>query len=322
MSITLVNAKLYVARVLAGGSSQETIDAAAEAILRGYSDWEEKKFWMWLRKDTSSATAVTGLTATAASAVVSAISNNLNFVNIGQTVTIAAADTATLAAGTTVSSYTRDSSGNIATITLSNAFGGTTDASATLTFSADIPITIGVNEYNLPLDYNVATVAKFTSNLHRTLIWRDQEYWDRVQPDESLTGMPSEFTTYNPVSEVTQNYGDTRLRFDRIPDATDTMRLRYYRQFNTSATSIDIPDHLLYKFLDYCRALLLEAKRAKDDPGSYRDSVIDAMEQAAEGDNIRNTEDDVNECIKSQFEMGLNGTPLWRNGDFDTYSGN
>jgi hypothetical protein len=278
MSMTTVNAKLYVARVLGGGSSQETIDAAGEAILRAYSDWEEKKFWLWLRKDTSSTTSVTGLTATSGSAIISTGGGFLNFVNIGQTVTIAAADTATLAAGTTVSSYTRDTSGNIATITLSNAFGGTTDTDATLTFSADIPIIIGVNEYNLPLDYNVASVAKFTSNLHRTLIWRDQEYWDRVQPDESLTGMPAEFTTYNPVSEVTQNYGDTRLRFDRIPDATDTMRLRYYRKFSTTGTSIDIIDNLLYKFLDYARSLCLEAKRAKDDPGGFRDSVLDAME--------------------------------------------
>ena len=319
MSMTLVNAKTYVSRVLGGASSQETIDAAAEAIQRGYSDWEEKKFWLWLRKDTSSTTDVTGVTATGASAIVNAPSTGtLNFVNIGQTVTISSG-TATLVAGTTVSSYTRDASGNVATITLSNAFGGTTNTNATLTFSADIPIIIGVNEYNLPLDYNAAVVAKFQLNLHRTLIWRDQEYWDRVQPDESLRGMPSEFTTYNPVAEVTQNYGDTRLRFDRIPNATDTMRLRYYRRFNTTATNIDVVNQLLYKFLDYCRHLLLEAKRAKDDPSGYRDSVLDSMEQAAEGDDKRNTEDDVNECIKSQHEMGLSATPLWRNGDFDTY---
>jgi hypothetical protein len=318
--MTTVAAKLYVARVLGGGSSQETIDAAGEAILRAYSDWEEKKFWLWLRKDTSLSTAVAGMTATAASAVITPTSTGfLNFVNIGQTVTIAAADTATLAAGTTVSSYTRDSSGNIATVTLSNAFGGTTDTSATLTFSANIPIVIGVNEYNLPLDYNVAAVGKFTTNLKRTLIWRNQEYWDRVQPDESLTGLPSEFTSYNPVSELTQNYGDTRFRFDRIPDATDTMLLRYYRRFSTTGTSIDIPDGLLYKFLDYARSLCLEAKRAKDDPAGFRDSAIDAMQQAAEGDDQRNTENDVDECIKSQHEMGMSGTPLWRNGDFDIY---
>jgi len=319
--MTLVNAKRYIADIVGGRASQETLDAAGEAILRGYSDWEEKKFWIWLRKDTSSTTAVTGVTATAASAIVNAPSTGaFNFVNIGQTVTISAG-TATLAADTTVSSYTRDASGNVATITLSNAFGGTTNTNATLTFSADIPIIIGTNEYNLPLDYNVGATAKFFAVQKRMLIWRTQEYWDRVQPDETLQGQASEFTTYNPVSELTQNYGDTRLRFDRIPDSTDTMRLRYYRKFNTTATSIDIPDALLYKFLDYCRSLLLEAKRAKDSPGEYRDSVIDSMEQAAIGDDERNTENDVDECIKSQHEMGISGVPLWRNGDFNSYYG-
>ena len=316
--MTTVAAKLYIARVLGGGSSQETIDAAGEALLRGYSDFEDKKFWMFLRKDTSLATPVTGLVATSASAVVTAVANNLNFVNIGQTVTIAAADSATLAAGTTVSSYTRDSSGNIATITLSNAFGGTTDTSATLTFSANIPIIIGVNEYNLPVDYNVGSNGKLITNLKRKLTWRDQEWWDRMQPDESLQGSPSDFTTYNPVSELTQNYGDTRMRFDRIPDSTDTMLLRYYRKFTTTGTNVDMPDGVLYKFLDYCRSLCLGAKRAKDDPGGFHDAALDGMEQAAQGDEKRNTEDDVNECIKSQYEAGSSG-PLWRNGDFDQY---
>jgi len=317
MSMTTVNAKLYIARVLGGGSSQDNIDAAGEALLRGYSDWEDKKFWVFLRKDTSLARAVTGLTATGASAIVTAVSNNLNAVNVGQTVTISSG-TATLAAATTVLSFTRDSSGNVATITLSNAFGGTTNTNATLTFSANIPIVAGTNEYNLPDDYNVGSNGKLISDLKRTLTWRDQEYWDRMQPDESLTGMPSEFTTYNPISELTQNFGDTRLRFDRVPTDSDTMLLRYYRKFTTDGTNVDIPNGILYKFLDYCRSLLLEAKRAKDDPGGYRDSALDGMEQAAESDEKRNTEDDVNECIKSQYEAGMNG-PLWRNGDFDQY---
>ena len=72
MSMTNVNAKLYIARVLGGGSSQDNIDAAAEALARGYSDWQEKKYWRFLLKDTSNNTLVTGVTATASSAVVNA----------------------------------------------------------------------------------------------------------------------------------------------------------------------------------------------------------------------------------------------------------
>jgi hypothetical protein len=318
MSMTLVNAKIYVSRVIGGGaSSQEPLDMAAEAILRGYSDWQAKKYWRFLMKDTSASTLVTGVTATGASASVSPPSTGaFDFVNVGQTVTISAG-TATLAAGTTVSSFVRGTDGVITSIVLSNAFGGTTNSNATLTFSADIPIAIGTNEYNLPLDYSAAAVGLFTVT-PRKLEWRTQEYWDRIQPNFTITGQPSEFTTYNPVSELTQNYGETRLKFDRVPDATDLMRLRYFRRFNTSATTIDIPDELLYKFLDYCRSLLLEAKRAQDNPGEYRDGVLDALEQGAQNDEDRNSESDVDDCIKSQYEMWSLGERLpWNNGDFD-----
>lgn len=326
MPMTLVNAKTYVSRVLGGGSSQETIDAAAEAIERGYSDWQMQKYWRFLLKNTSRTTSVSapaaanGATLSANGTMIAA--NALNFVNIGQTVTYSGTN-GSLAAGTTVSSYTRNTDGTIASIVLSNAVTGigTTEA-GTFTFSADIPIKDGTNEYNLPLDYNVAATAKFIStDKHRVLIYRDQAYWDRVQPDETLRGLAAEFTTFNPVSDATQNYGETRLKFDRIPDSDDTLRLLYFRKFNTTGTYIDIPDEYLYKFLDYCRSLLLEAKRAKDDPSGYRDSVIDAMTQAVSNDEEGSTESDVHDCIKSQYEMGLSGVPLWQNGDFNQYYG-
>ena len=238
---------------------------------------------------------------------------------MGVTVTISSG-TATLAASTTVFSLTRNTDGTVASITLTNAFGGTTNTSATLTFSGDIPIVAGTNDYNVPADYYVGATLKFRVNTKRTLIWRTQEYWDRLEPDETLTGLPSEFTTYNALSPATQNFGTTRLKFDRIPTATDTARLRYFRRFITTGTNVDIPDEMLYKFLDYCRSVLLEAKRAKDNPSDYRDSVIDAMEQASQADEGQNSEDDVDECIKSQYEMGL-ANPLWRNGDFKQYYG-
>lgn len=323
MSLTTVAAKTYISRVLGGGASQETIDAAGEALLRGYQDWQEQKFWRFLLKDTSTTTPVSapaaanGATLSANGTMIAAA--GLDFVNIGQSVTYAGA-TGTLAADTTVSSYTRNADGTVATVVLSNAVAGITGTEAgVFTFGADIPVREGVNEYNLPADYNVGAVAKLTSNVKRILIWRSQEYWDRVQPDETIRGLAAEFTSYNPVSEATQNFGTQRLKFDRIPDVNDTMRLRYFRVFNTTGTYVDMPNDLIYKFLDYCRSLLLEAKRAKDDPAGYRESVIDSMQQAANSDEERSSETDVDDCIKSQYEMGLSGTPLWRNGDFDQY---
>lgn len=319
MSLTLVNAKLYVARVMGGGSSQESIDAAAEAILRGYQDWQAQKSWRFLLKDTGQTTVVTGVNAVGAAATVSPPSvGAFDFVNLGQEVTIAAG-TATLAAGTTVTVITKGTDGVVTQITLSNVFGGTTNANATLTFSANIPITAGVNEYNLPLDFNTAVTARFIDVNKRTLVWRHQEYWDRIQSDQTVRGLPQEFTTYNRFSELSQNFGETLLKFDYIPDAADTMMLRYFRKFNSTGTNIDMPDEILYKFLDYCRSLLLEAKRAQDDPGGYRDSVLDSMAQAEQNDEQRNSEDDADNSIKSQYEMGPAVRPLWGNGDFDAF---
>src|SRR5258706_37033 len=171
MSKTLVDAKIYVSRILGGASSQEVLDMAAEAILRGYQDWQAKKYWRFLLKDTSHSTVVTGVNAVGASASVSAPSTGaFDFVNVGPTVAIAAG-TATLVAGTTVTTITKGTDGVVTSITLSNAFGGTTNANATLTFSADIPIIAGTNEYNLPLDYNAAATSVMTV-APRNLIWR------------------------------------------------------------------------------------------------------------------------------------------------------
>src|SRR6267142_2671916 len=315
MSITVVNAKIYITRIIGGAASQEAIDMAGEALIRGYQDWQGKKYWRFLQKDTSAATAVSGVTATSGQAVVNAPSTGaFDFVNVGQTVTISAG-TATLAAGTLVSSYSRNSDGTIASITLSNNIGGSTNASATLTFSANIPITDGTNDYNLPNDFNAPFTARLTVT-PRPLTWRDQRYWDRTIIDQTVRGTPSDYTTYNPYSELTQNFGTTHLKFDHIPDAADVLALRYYRKFLTTGTNVDMPDEFLYQFLDYCRNLLLEAKRAQDDPQAYAQSVKEAAEGAAETDEQPTDDDDADQCMKSQWEMGDWNRPLWGNGGF------
>ena len=317
MSITTVNAKIYVARIIGGGaSSQESLDMAGESILRGYQDWQGKKFWRFLLKDTTNTTALT-VTATSGSAVVNAPSSGaLDFVNVGQTVTVSG--TATLPAGTTVSSYARNSDGTVASVTLSNVFGGVTDAAAVLTLGANIPVTAGTNDYNLPTDFNAPFTARLTVT-PRPLTWRDQRWWDRVITDQTVRGTPLDYTTYNPYSELSQNFGTPHLKFDRIPDAADTLVLRYYRKFSTTGTNIDMPDEFLYQFLDYCRNILLATKRAQDDPAAYAQSVGAAAEGAAETDEEPTDDNDADQCMKSQWEMGDYNRPLWGNGSFDAF---
>src|SRR5258706_7637321 len=122
MSMTVVAAKTYVARIIGGASSQEILDMAGEAILRSYQDWQAQKYWRFLLKDTSVVPTITGVTATAASAVINAPSTGaLDAVNIALTSTLSPG-TATLAAWSTASCYKRNTKWSIAPTTPSNSY--------------------------------------------------------------------------------------------------------------------------------------------------------------------------------------------------------
>lgn len=313
MPITVANAKIYVARILGGGAnSQEPLDMAAEAILRSYQDWQSKKYWRFLLKDTSNTTAITGVTVNSGNTTVNAPSTGaFDAVNKGQSVT-----GTNIPASTTVSSYTRNADGTIATIVLSAAPTGT--GAVTLTFGANIPIIAGTNDYNLPLDFYAPFTARTLTN-PRTLTWRDQRYWDRVIGDQTVPGIPQDYTTYNPYSALTQNYGAIHMKFDHQPDVNDTLALRYFRRFNTTGTNIDMLDDFLYQFLDYARNVLLATKRANDDPEAYARNAGAAAESAAEIDEEATDDDDADQCMKSGWEMGDWNRPLWGNGQFDPF---
>jgi len=316
MSMTTVQARVYIARVIGGAQSPAVIDAADEALRRGYSDWQTLRNWDFLLKDTSLTTSVTGVTCTvgAGNATVSApTSGVLDFVNVGQTVSVASG-TATLAAGTTVASFTRNTDGTIATVTVSNAFGGTT-GSCTLTFGANLHITAGTNDYNLPTDTHEIYTARFITNSKRPLMFKRQRDWDRMQWDQTVRGTPAEYTQYNPYSEATQNHGTPHLKFDRIPQQDDDLFLRYYRKFIVDGTYVDVPDRFLYPFLDHCRARALEAKRAQENPQVYLDEQKEQSAKSAESEE--EIEDDDDNYMKTQYEMGSsNNRPIVGNGDF------
>lgn len=323
MSMTLVNAKIYVARIIGGGAgSQESLDMAGEAILRGYQDWQNvvKKggFWRFLLKDTTIAKAAFTAHCHSGSGLFhepgdpTPATGVLNFINIGDTFTASAQFTGTI----TVLSYTRDSNGNVDSFTVDQNAAGTANVTLTPT-STNIPIVVGVNDYNLPTDFLAPYVARLLT-IPRTLTWRDIRWWDRNITDSTQHGTPSDYNTYNPYSALTQNFGVTHLRFDRTPGSTDTLLLRYYRQFNTTATNIDIPDDMLYQFLDYCRNLLLVTKRAKDDPAGYARSVNEAAEGASTDDEEPTDDNDADTVMKAQYEAGGDwNRQLWNNGPFD-----
>lgn len=313
MSMTTVNARIYIARVLGGSQTPEMIDRADEALRRGYSDWQTMRNWDFLLKDNSLTIPVTGCNAVGASASVNApTSGAFDFVNVGQGVTISAG-TATLAAGTTVLSFTRNSDGTIASIVLSNSFGGTTNAAATLTFSAYMHIASGTNDFNLPNDCFEPYSARFITASHRPLSYKRQRDWDRTQWDQTVPGTPAEYTQYNPYSEVTQNHGTMHLKFDVVPNLADDLFLRYYRKFIVDGTYVDMHDKFLYAFLDYCRAMALSAKRAQENPAEFMAEQKDQMAKSGESEEEIEDED---VRMKSQYEAGASRTPIVGNGDF------
>ncbi len=319
MSMTLTAAKQYVARPLGGAGNPDILAMAAEAIQRAYTDWQNDKFWTFLLKDTSATTSVAACNCAAAASTVAAPSTGaFDFVNVGQTVTIAAAETATLAAGTTVSSITRGSDGVVTLITLSNAFGGTTDTSSTLTFSANIPILTGVDSYNVPNDFSGAYDARLTDGEKSPVRYIDLRSWDRVTNDQTLQGLVECYTTYNPVSEGTQNFGAIRLKVFKVPNANRTMLLRYFRKFNVTATSIDVPDNYLYQFLDYARGLLLKNKIAMENPQGMIADAERGYQTAKNCDEQPNDDDDGDSRLKSPYES-INDRPIVGNGEFSPY---
>lgn len=310
MSMTLANAKIYVSRIIGGASNGGVLDMAGEAINRGYQEWQAKKFWRFLLKDTSFGFAVASVVYTTSATIAAPSAGVFDGVNVAQTVT------GTNITASTVSSINYNTDGSVASIVISPAPTG--GATSTLTFGADIPIKTGTRIYNLPTDFQAPFGARLTANTRRPLTWRDIRAWDRTIIDQSVQATPVDYTTYNPHSELSQGHGQTRLMLDVIPSHDDTLQLRYYRRFDTTATTLDIPDDYLYMFLDFCRGLLLIAKRAQDDPQSYMADTRESFENAAENDEEPTDDDDIDQCMKSQYETGFT-RPIVGNGDFDPY---
>ena len=308
MSMTVVNAKLYVCRVLGGSGSQESIDEAGEAILRAYQDWQNKHFWSFLLKDTSKSVALS-ITTASNTTVTPVTAGDLDFVNVGMTFT-ASNFTGTV----TVTVVTRGLDGVVTSITVDKT--ASTSATVTATWSMAIPLTVGTNDYAMPNDFNSAYTVRMLTNM-RTLIKRDQRYWDRNITDQTQTGTPSEYTTYNPYSEATQNFGTLHMKFDVIPGTADTLLVRYYRKFVTTGINIDVPDDMLYQFLDYARGLLVANKAAKDNPAAFLKQVAEGAETAREADEEPSEDNDTDSVLKAGYENADWNRRLWGNGQFD-----
>lgn len=308
MSITRDAAKTFIARVVGGASSPQILQMCEEALLVSFNDWENAKNWKFLLKDTGNGFQVTGVTLAASTTVTPPSAGAFDAVNTGITVSGTG-----ITAGTTVSSYTRNTDGTIATIVLSIA--ATVQTNITLTFGANIPISVGVSEYNAPSDFRKPYHERLISRVKWPLSYIEYRDWNRIVLDQDTRGAVEAYTVYNPVSPLTQNYGTKRLRVFRVPSQTDVLFLQYYRIFSILADPLDFPTSYLYSFLKYAQWKLVEMKNSQDErlPGLEKTGL--AQLAGCMTDDEEETED-TEIRMKSQIEAAGEIRPLWTNAEF------
>lgn len=322
MSITRINAKKYISKTIGGLNDNRVLDMCEEALQRTFEDWQAAKNWYFMLKDTASGFTISGVTITNNNTTINTpTSGAFDALNIGVTLTD---DSSRLAANTTITNFTRNVDGTIASITVSPAPTGATGTS-NLTVSGDIPLISLQQEYNVYPDFLAPYHARMTEK-RLPLDYIQYRYWNMKIIDHTIAGLPVAYTVYNPTSAETQNFGVYRIRVFRIPQGTagqhyDTLTMQYYRKFDHNSDPLDIPDRYLYKFLDYAQWKLLEKKDATSDRlASVQASAMAALQSAMTDDEEVCEEEEQTRLI-SQMEAGLLPRPLWSNSQFSIYYG-
>lgn len=299
MSMLLTDMATEVARQgLGAHNTAGTVDLATSAIKASMRDWSAAKDWNFLLKDTVAGFRVV-VTSSVGATIISAPSTGaFDGVNKNVTVTVVAG-TLTLPASTTVSDYTRNTDGTIATITLSAAFTGS-GTTATLAFSGDIPIIAAVSEYNLPTDFSSPYSVRLLTDKRLLEFIRFRE-WNKKTVDQEASTAVVVYTIYNPASPLTQNYGTYRMRVFGSPATADTARMQYFRLMVPTATTVDIPDNYIDMFIDYAIWRLVRIKNTEDSRLPHLYEVALGSLQRAMTDDEGNAEDEQIRLI-SQIE--------------------
>jgi hypothetical protein len=311
MSMTLTAAKAYVAKIMGLHNDTNALTIAADAIEATYRKWATLSYWNWTLKDTVAGFTVTTCTVNAgAKTLTPATAGDLDGVNLNVEVALST-NSWSVPDGTTVVSYSRDSSGHIVLVTLSDTpTGGTGTASAT--FAGDIPLVAGVQEYNPPTDFESPYAARLVAN-PRLLTYIKYREWNKKVADHTQQGTPECYTVYNPISSGTQRF--KRLRVFRIPSTADTLHLQYYRTLDTDSAVIDIWDDYLYVFLDDARMQFLMQKNADDSRLPALMKTVDAALTRVIADDMEQCEDE-DVRLMSQMEA-----PPDRRINYDPFGG-
>lgn len=311
MSMTRADAKNYIARVLSAVQSQQAQIWAEESLQRAFTDFQLARNWEFLLKDTSGTRTIGTLSYSTSSKVVTP-PQDISFegLNIGQT----------LYAGVftggknVIASIAYDPDTHlIVSFTLTN-YPAASGASVTTT-TDDIPINVGQTDYNLPPDMYAPSTTRILGSAGYKVEYIRNGTWYRAATSPDTNGVVDFYSLFNKYSPASTGNGMTKLRLRKPPAKADTLRIEYFRTFDRDSDPLDIPDDYLYKFLDYCRALILEVRRATEDPGAYSARAIAGLASSALADQEPVDDEDLG--LISQMSVYSGNRTIWTNGPYN-----
>jgi len=287
--VTLANAKIYIARVAGAQGDANKLALAGDAILATAEKWS-KMTWEFLKKDNAVTRSVTGTVADAGGGVGTVVTvASTAGLNVGQGVSGGG-----LAAGATIASIT-----SLTVFTLSS---NATMGSQAFTMAAYIPILVGVRDYYLPHDFSDFYSARILTSKRTMEIIRDREA-DRKVVDQESTQVLTGIGPSSPGSGSGFTAADQRARMKAYmaPDVAENMLLKYYRNIDGAADPIDIPDDLLYTFLDDCKVWFLSQLNSNDPRIDILGGLASRNTTAANADDQEIQDEDVR--MKSSMEV-------------------
>ena len=310
MSMTRADAKNYIARVLSAVQSQQAQIWAEESIQRAFTDFQLARNWEFLLKDTSNTRVVGSIPfLTSVKTYSVATSGQFDGLNVGQTLKASAFT----GGKNVISAITYDDTGRIISFTLTDFPAATVISQVTCT--DDIVVVPGQEEYNLPPDFYAPSTTRLLGDNGYKIDYVRNGLWYRAAVAPETRGIVDFYSLFNPNSAATTGNGITRMRLRYPPSDAGVIRMEYFRVFNKDSDPLDIPDDFLYKFLDYCRALILESRSAAEQPAMYAQRALAGLSSAAMAD--AETVDDEEVALHSQMSVYAGNRRLWSNGAYD-----
>lgn len=310
MSMTRADAKNYIARVLSAVQSQQAQIWAEESIQRAFTDFQLARNWEFLLKDTSN-TRLLGSIAllTGSKTYTVATAGQFDGLNVGQTLNSAAFT----GGKNVIAAVGYGDTGRIESFTLTDFPAASVISQVTCT--DDIVIIPGQEEYNLPPDFYAPSTTRILGGSGHKIDYIRNGLWYRAAVAPDTNGVVDFYSLFNPHSAATTGNGITRMRLRYPPSDGGVIRMEYFRVFDKDSDPLDIPDDFLYKFLDYCRALILESRSAAEQPAMYAQRALAGLSSAAMADS--EAVDDEEIALHSQMSVYAGNRRLWSNGAYD-----